>query len=179
MCRIAVFIVSTCKIFCRLIGPLWWLITYAFVIVIVQLKTFPCTVNAKLIQKKSHLGSQHNTWQVHKQIRLVNIKIWQIDKNISIQVVAEVLNHRFSSKYKQFYLYLQSRVDEKSAWEEIKNAVKSTPTMVFSVIGDSDSFVPRPWPKTVFQTALIEAVKSGGGKYCIFFLNNKHFIFCE
>ena len=102
-----------------------------------------------------------------------------IDKNISIQVVAEVLNHRFSSKYKLFYLYLQSRVDEKSAWEEIKNAVKSTPTMVFSVIGDSDSFVPRPWPKTVFQTALIEAAKSGGGKYCIFFLNNKHFIFCE
>lgn len=44
------------------------------------------------------------------------------------------------------------------------NVVKSTPTMVFSVIGDSDSFVPRPWPKAVFQTALIEAAKSGGGK---------------
>lgn len=35
--------------------------------------------------------------------------------------------------------------------------------MVFSVIGDSDSFVPRPWPTTLFQTALIEAAKSGGG----------------
>lgn len=42
--------------------------------------------------------------------------------------------------------------------------VKATPTMVISVIGDSDSFVPRPWPKTVFQTALIEAAKSGRGK---------------
>lgn len=41
--------------------------------------------------------------------------------------------------------------------------VHSSPTMVFSVIGDSDNFVPRPWPKTVFQTALIEAAKSGGG----------------
>lgn len=40
---------------------------------------------------------------------------------------------------------------------------RSAPTMVFSVIGDSDSFAPRPWPKTVFQTALIEAAKSGGG----------------
>lgn len=40
---------------------------------------------------------------------------------------------------------------------------QSTPTMVFSVIGDSDNLVPRPWPKTVFQTALIEAAKSGGG----------------
>lgn len=39
----------------------------------------------------------------------------------------------------------------------------STPTMVFSVIGNSDSFVPRPWPTTLFQTALIEAAKSGGG----------------
>lgn len=41
--------------------------------------------------------------------------------------------------------------------------VYSSPTMVFSVIGDSGNFVPRPWPKTVFQTALIEAAKSGGG----------------
>lgn len=49
----------------------------------------------------------------------------------------------------------------------------STPTMVFSVIGDSDSFVPRPWPTTLFQTALIEAAKSGGG---MTLLNNVLFI---
>lgn len=50
--------------------------------------------------------------------------------------------------------------------EDLENneQVKATPTMVISVIGDSDSFVPRPWPKTVFQTALIEAAKSGRGK---------------
>lgn len=64
--------------------------------------------------------------------------------------------------------------DLKFTWNEIMHGVTSTistsddgntsPTMVFSVIGDSDSFVPRPWPKTVFQTALIEAAKSGGGK---------------
>ena len=53
----------------------------------------------------------------------------------------------------------------KDAWEGIQTAVNSTPTMVFSVIGDSDSFVPRPWPRTVFQTALIEAAKSGGGRW--------------
>lgn len=52
----------------------------------------------------------------------------------------------------------------KEVWNKIQNGVNSTPTMVFSVIGDSDSFVPKPWPKTVFQTALIEAAKSGGGK---------------
>jgi hypothetical protein len=49
------------------------------------------------------------------------------------------------------------------AWDEIESKVNSTPTMVFSVIGDSNSFVPRPWAKTVFQIALIEAAKSGGG----------------
>jgi hypothetical protein len=52
---------------------------------------------------------------------------------------------------------------EKS-WRNIQDKVKSTPTMVFSVIGDSNSFVPKPWAKTVFQTALIEAAKCGGGK---------------
>lgn len=36
--------------------------------------------------------------------------------------------------------------------------------MVLSVIGDSDAFVPKPWPKNVFQTALMEAAKSGEGK---------------
>ncbi|XP_078330793.1 transient receptor potential cation channel subfamily M member 5-like [Crassostrea virginica] len=43
-----------------------------------------------------------------------------------------------------------------------------TPTMVFSVIGDSGSFVPRPWPTTVFQTALIEAAKSGGETWILY-----------
>lgn len=54
----------------------------------------------------------------------------------------------------------------------------STPTMVFSVIGNSDSFVPRPWPTTLFQTALIEAAKSGGGidffEWCI----ERHLVVC-
>lgn len=36
--------------------------------------------------------------------------------------------------------------------------------MVLSIIGDSDTFVPKPWPKNVFQTALMEAAKSGEGK---------------
>lgn len=52
--------------------------------------------------------------------------------------------------------------DEKQKKKKLVN-IHSTPTMVFSVIGNSDSFVPRPWPTTLFQTALIEAAKSGGG----------------
>lgn len=55
---------------------------------------------------------------------------------------------------------------DRYGFEDFENneQVNATPTMVISVIGDSDSFVPRPWPKTVFQTALIEAAKSGRGK---------------
>ncbi|XP_062589311.1 transient receptor potential cation channel subfamily M member-like 2 [Saccostrea cucullata] len=53
-------------------------------------------------------------------------------------------------------------------WENIRENVDSTPTMVFSVIGDSDSFVPKPWAKTVFQTALIEAAKSGGESWILY-----------
>lgn len=60
----------------------------------------------------------------------------------------------------------ESQADQRN-YENQKNERSSeshvTPTMVFSVIGDSDSFVPRPWPTTLFQTALIEAAKSGGG----------------
>ncbi|XP_061190927.1 transient receptor potential cation channel subfamily M member 2-like [Saccostrea echinata] len=40
--------------------------------------------------------------------------------------------------------------------------------MVFSVIGDSDSFVPRPWAKSVFQTALIEAAKCAGDTWILY-----------
>uniref|UniRef100_A0A8W8NSN5 TRPM SLOG domain-containing protein n=1 Tax=Magallana gigas TaxID=29159 RepID=A0A8W8NSN5_MAGGI len=60
-------------------------------------------------------------------------------------------------------------------YENRNNAVNinSTPTMVFSVIGDSDSFVPRPWPTTLFQTALIEAAKSGGETWILFRENDE------
>lgn len=83
------------------------------------------------------------------------------------------------------FLYFKGTTDVSANWNIIRQGVnekgkteeqnkhttnhvvnaKSTPTMVFSVIGDSDSFVPRPWPKTVFQTALIDAAKSGGGTF--------------
>ncbi|XP_056001806.1 uncharacterized protein LOC130048779 [Ostrea edulis] len=58
--------------------------------------------------------------------------------------------------------------DAKSSWEKIKEHVGCTPTMVFSVIGDSDSLDHRPWTKTVFQTALIEAAKSGGESWVLY-----------
>ncbi|XP_056002351.1 uncharacterized protein LOC125661865 isoform X2 [Ostrea edulis] len=62
--------------------------------------------------------------------------------------------------------------DFDAVWDGIvKNVYKSdviTPTMVFSVIGDSNSFVPSPWPKAVFQTGLIEAAKNGGDTWIIY-----------
>nr|XP_022311635.1 transient receptor potential cation channel subfamily M member 2-like isoform X1 [Crassostrea virginica] len=64
--------------------------------------------------------------------------------------------------------------DVKSAWENIlQNTLTVPPTMVFSVIGDSHSFVPRPWPRTVFQTALIEAAKSGGESWILYSGSNQ------
>lgn len=64
---------------------------------------------------------------------------------------------------------------EKRSNDEIEdNAVdiNSTPTMVFSVIGDSERFAGRSWPTTIFQKALIEAAKCGGGRilYIYFFV---------
>lgn len=57
-------------------------------------------------------------------------------------------------------------------WETIQTKVYNftgngdiaKPMMVFSVIGDGNSFVSRPWQTIGFQNALIEAAKNGGGK---------------
>lgn len=62
-------------------------------------------------------------------------------------------------------------------WNEIIRGVKSTPTMVFSVIGDSKSNVSRPWPTSVFKTALIEAAKSGGGMMLYICLHSSMFVY--
>ncbi|XP_062611057.1 uncharacterized protein LOC134272898 [Saccostrea cucullata] len=55
-------------------------------------------------------------------------------------------------------------------WESLIKEF-GTPKLVLSVIGDSDSFVPRAWPKSVFQTALIETHKSSGGDTWILYGN--------
>lgn len=53
----------------------------------------------------------------------------------------------------------------------MKNKVNSTPSMVFSVIGDSDNLVPKLWPKPMFQKALVEAARAGGGILYMQFIN--------
>lgn len=58
-------------------------------------------------------------------------------------------------------------------WKEIIRGVNSTPTMVFSVIGDSK----RPLPTRVFKTALIEAAKSGGGMMLYICLHSSMFVY--
>lgn len=73
----------------------------------------------------------------------------------------EILNNSLEGTWQNilYDCYKDAKIDE---------PFRSSPTMVFSVIGDSDSFAPRPWPKTVFQTALIEAAKSGGETLILF-----------
>lgn len=62
----------------------------------------------------------------------------------------------------------QDLIGVESTWNGIKEAVKSTPTMVFSVIGDSENFISKPWQTNVFQTALIEAARSGGDTWILY-----------
>lgn len=47
---------------------------------------------------------------------------------------------------------------------EDKNREQYTPTLVLSVIGDSNTLVFNQWPKSVFQEALIETAKCEKGK---------------
>lgn len=82
----------------------------------------------------------------------------------SVSLIITQGNNYHIIKRLYIYIYLcKDLIGVESIWNEIKKAVKSTPTMVFSVIGDSENFVSKHWQTTVFQTALIEAARSGGG----------------
>ena len=75
------------------------------------------------------------------------------------------------------FLYIsQSSLDPQTTWKSVTRAKTKCPAVVLSVIGDSDNFMPRPWPRAAFQTALIEAAKSGGGKLSIQFLAHLNFL---
>lgn len=70
----------------------------------------------------------------------------------------------------------QAKKKMKEMWEKIQSKVYnstgnsdiSKPMMVFSIIGDANSFAPRPWQTIVFQTALIEAAKNGGETWILY-----------
>ena len=49
-------------------------------------------------------------------------------------------------------------------WNKYSDHNQKKPWLVISVIGDSNSFVPTTWEKTLFQTSLIETAK--GAKEC-------------
>ena len=46
-----------------------------------------------------------------------------------------------------------------------KTGSKRHPRLVLSVVGDSSSFVPKPWLTPVFQLGLIETAKGAKGKH--------------
>lgn len=52
--------------------------------------------------------------------------------------------------------------------KEDKNREQNTPTLVLSVIGDSNTLVPNQWPKDVFQEALIGTAKSEKETWILF-----------
>lgn len=62
--------------------------------------------------------------------------------------------------------------------EELVHRYKSEknkyPRLVLSVVGDSGSFVPKPWLTPVFQLGLIETAKGAKG---IFFYFTRYYSF--
>ncbi|KAK3090744.1 hypothetical protein FSP39_014255 [Pinctada imbricata] len=58
--------------------------------------------------------------------------------------------------------------DLKNLWQCIESKNLPVPKMVFSIIGDSNNFVPKPWKKSVFQKALIDTAQSAGDSWLIF-----------
>jgi SH3-like domain-containing protein len=50
-------------------------------------------------------------------------------------------------------------------WNKYSDHNGKKPWLVISVIGDSNSFVPTTWEKTLFQTSLIETAKGAKGNF--------------
>lgn len=70
-------------------------------------------------------------------------------------------NHKLAAKWNRF----MKEYEGVTANENIKQC---KPTLVLSVIGDYCTFVPKQWPKSVFQTALIEAAKSNEASWILY-----------
>lgn len=47
----------------------------------------------------------------------------------------------------------------------LTGSLERHPRLVLSVVGDSSSFVPKPWLTPVFQLGLIETAKGAKGKH--------------
>ncbi|XP_062602846.1 transient receptor potential cation channel subfamily M member-like 2 [Saccostrea cucullata] len=54
-------------------------------------------------------------------------------------------------------------------WKSLVKIYKVPPKLVFSIIGDSETFVPKVWPRPIFQTALMEAAKQSDGDTWVLF----------
>ncbi|XP_062617222.1 uncharacterized protein LOC134278929, partial [Saccostrea cucullata] len=58
-------------------------------------------------------------------------------------------------------------------WQILEKTYKKRPKLVLSVVGDSETFVPKVWSRDVFQTALIEAAKYSGGDTWILYCGRR------
>ncbi|XP_061170882.1 uncharacterized protein LOC133180354 [Saccostrea echinata] len=64
-------------------------------------------------------------------------------------------------------------VEAEEIWQILEKTYKKKPKLVLSVVGDSETFVPKVWSRDVFQTALIEAAKYSGGDTWILFCGGR------
>ncbi|VDI47403.1 Hypothetical predicted protein [Mytilus galloprovincialis] len=70
-----------------------------------------------------------------------------------------------NSLWENFLQLLKKKTSELENQQNGENRKPETPKLVLSVIGDSKSFVPKPWLASVFKQGLIETAK--GAKDCL------------
>lgn len=68
-----------------------------------------------------------------------------------------------NSLWENFLQLLKKKTSELENQQKGENRKPETPKLVLSVIGDSKSFVPKPWLASVFKQGLIETAKGAKG----------------
>ncbi|CAC5417960.1 unnamed protein product [Mytilus coruscus] len=146
----------------------------------------------KLLSKTNlNIGQTHNVWDTIsssvKDVRKAETKVLMLTGTYMLQTLKVKFNQaeidptcpikqevywKCTSTLSEVFCYCGVMEDEtipKSVDDLTKNLLKPRhnryPRLVLSIIGDSSSFVPKPWLTPVFQLGLIETAK--GAKDCL------------
>lgn len=95
---------------------------------------------------------------------MVNTNLWKELEILREKKIVELAKIRELAKNKELTKNKKLTKIEKLIFGATKR-FPEPPKLVLSVIGDSSSFVPKPWLTSVFQTGLIETAKGAKGMF--------------
>lgn len=84
-------------------------------------------------------------------------------KRFKLILSAVLINMKEDFFWENFQQLLKKKTNELEKQQKRRYRKPETPKLVLSIIGDSKSFVPKPWMASVFKQGLIETAKGAKG----------------